>query len=80
MKARLEAVDSQHPETVALVVGPLVLFAVTDSGRGDASAFVGGEEDGARSVACVDPAGDVMKMMPFTAIGDQEYTTYLRVT
>ena len=31
MKARLEAVDAQHPETVALLVGPVVLFAITDA-------------------------------------------------
>ena len=29
MRMRLEAVDPQHPQTVALVYGPLVLFAIT---------------------------------------------------
>ena len=31
LKARLEAVDAQHADTVALLVGPIVLFAITDS-------------------------------------------------
>jgi len=28
---RIEALDRQHPETVALPFGPLVLFAITDN-------------------------------------------------
>ena len=31
MTLRLEPVDPQHPQTVALVFGPLVLFAITDT-------------------------------------------------
>jgi hypothetical protein len=34
MPLRLEAVDANHPNLVALVRGPLVLFAVTDSQPG----------------------------------------------
>ena len=29
MKLRLESIDPQHPQTVALLCGPLVLFAIT---------------------------------------------------
>ena len=46
LKARLEALDPQHADTVALIVGPIVLFAVTESAAyGDAGAVAGGEED-----------------------------------
>ena len=31
MRLRLEAVDAQHPNTVALLCGPLVLFAIADT-------------------------------------------------
>jgi DUF1680 family protein len=31
LKARVEAVDSQHADTVALLLGPVVLFAITGS-------------------------------------------------
>src|SRR3984957_19334855 len=31
LRTRLEAIDAQHPETVALLAGPLVLFAITDA-------------------------------------------------
>jgi uncharacterized protein len=31
MRLRLEAIDAQHPQTVALLCGPQVLFAITDA-------------------------------------------------
>ena len=44
MTTRLEAIDPQHPETVALMNGPLVLFAITESAaRGNAEAVAGGQ-------------------------------------
>jgi len=80
LTARLEAIDAQHPETVALLVGPLVLFAVMDSQPAATRAqLLAVKKNGAQSWQ-VETAGGVMKMMPFTAIEDQEYTTYLRVT
>jgi DUF1680 family protein len=79
MGARLEALDAQHADTVALLVGPLVLFAL------------GGQPTVTRAqllavkkmipdVWHVYTGNEVMKLMPFTAIEDQEYTTYLRLT
>jgi DUF1680 family protein len=80
LKARLEAIDAQHPETVALLVGPVVLFAVTDGEPTVTRAqLLAAKKSGAQSWQ-VEAAGGVMKMLPFTAIEDQEYTTYLRVT
>jgi DUF1680 family protein len=77
---RLEAIDAQHPETVAVVVGPVVLFAITDAEpkvtRGQ---LLAAKRIGAQSWQ-IETAGGPVKMLPFTAIGDQEYTTYLRVT
>lgn len=63
---RLEAVDAQHPDTVALVEGPLVLMAISEAltreellaGKGKTS----------------------LQFKPFMEIGDERYTTYLRVT
>ena len=44
MTYRLEAIDAQHPETVALMYGPLVLFAITDAPpAGDAEAITGSQ-------------------------------------
>ncbi len=80
MKTRLEAVDAAHSDTVALMVGPLVLFAITDSQPALTRAqLLGAKKTGAQSWQ-VETAGGVVKMLPFTGIEDQGYTTYLRVT
>jgi uncharacterized protein len=80
MKARLEAVDSQHADTVALVVGPLVLFAVTDTDPKITRAqLLAVTKTGLQSWQ-VETASGPIKMLPFTAIGEEQYSTYLRVT
>jgi hypothetical protein len=69
MTRRLEAVDRRHPQTVALVFGPLVLFAVTDRQpvltRADLLAANLVE---LRSWQ-VKTSGAPIKMLPFTALG-----------
>jgi DUF1680 family protein len=79
LKARLEAVDPQHAETVALVVGPIVLFAPTESAPTVTRAqLLAAKKTGTQSWR-IETASGAMKILPFTAIEDQEYTTYLRV-
>jgi DUF1680 family protein len=77
--SRLEAVDSRHPEVVALLWGPRVLFAVTNT----APALTRQQLLAARSLASeqwqVETTNGPMTMLPFTAINDQQYSTYLRV-
>jgi len=79
MTKRLEAVDLRHPQTVALVSGPLVLFAVTDTlpvlTRADLRAA---NRVNQRSWQ-VKTAGAPIKMLPFTEIGEEQYATYLRL-
>jgi hypothetical protein len=80
MTTGLEAVDAAHADTVALLVGPLVLFAVTDSQPAVTRAqLLAAKKSGAQSWQ-VETAGGLVKMLPFTAIGDEGYTTYLRVS
>jgi len=79
MKARLEAVDPQHADTVALVVGPVVLFAVTDADpRVTRAQLLAAKQNGTRSWQ-VETASGTLKMLPFTEIGEEPYTTYVRV-
>lgn len=79
MKARLEAVDPKHPETVALMVGPLVLFAITDAQPAVTRAqLLAAKKDGAQSWQ-VETAGGAVKMLPWVGIGEEEYSTYLRI-
>ena len=76
MTMRLEAVDPRHPQTVALVRGPLVLFAITDAQpvltRAD---LLAAKRMDQRSWQ-VKTASASFKMLPFTEIGDEQYTTY----
>ena len=80
MTTRLEPVDRQHPETVALAFGPLVLFAITDTqplltGAG----LLGAKRISERSWQVRTDAAPI-NMLPFTDIGEEQYSTYLRVT
>jgi hypothetical protein len=79
LKARLEAVDAQHTDTVALVTGPLVLFAITDSPPSVTRAqLLAAKKSGAQSWQ-VETASGTLKMLPWTEIEDKRYTTYLQV-
>ncbi|MGA9451468.1 MAG: hypothetical protein WBW41_09025, partial [Verrucomicrobiia bacterium] len=77
---RLEHIDPQHPQTVALLFGPLVLFAITDTQpsltRADLLAAKRMDQRSWQATT----AGAPLKLVPFTDIGDEQYSTYLRVT
>ncbi len=78
MKIRLEAVDAQHADTVAVLVGPLVLFG--DQVPGLTRAQLLGAKRMVRELWHVSTGGEIMKMVPWTVLEDQPYATYLRVT
>jgi uncharacterized protein len=80
MTSRLEAVDPRHPQIVALLLGPLVLFAVTDLQPVLTSADLLAASRVDQRSWQVRTARAPIKMLPFTDIGDEQYTTYLRVT
>ena len=76
---RLEAIDPQHPETVALLCGPLVLFAITDAPPVvTARQLLAAKKNGPQSWQ-VETGQGPMVMLPFTAIEDQQYSTYVEV-
>jgi uncharacterized protein len=80
MTMRLEPVDPQHSQTVALLFGPLVLFAITDSQPSLTRAnLLAAKRIDQRSWQ-VQTASAPIKMLPFTDIGEEQYSTYLRVT
>jgi len=78
---RLEAIDEMHPNTVALVRGPLVLFAAIESTPSVsrkqllAAARVPGQD-----VWEAETSSGSLQLVPFTAIGDRGYRTYLDVS
>ena len=79
MKMRLAAVDPEHPDTVTLVYGPLVLFAI-----GAVPGVTGKQLLAVKRTAPrkwqFESANGPVAMAPFIAIGDEEYSTYVRVT
>jgi DUF1680 family protein len=80
MKLRLEALDPKRPQTVALLCGPLVLFAITDAPPAVAARpLLAAKKNGLQSWQ-VETARGPMSMLPFTAIADQQYSTYVVIT
>jgi DUF1680 family protein len=80
MTTRLEPVDPQHPQTVALLCGPLVLFAIiADQPPLTRADLLSAKKLDKRSWQ-VTAGGSPIKLLPFTDIGDEQYSTYLHVT
>lgn len=80
MKRRLEAVDPQHADTVALLEGPLVLFALTDTEPKVSRVQLLVAKKTASKNWEVETAEGTMRMLPFTEIREEAYSTYMRVT
>ena len=79
MKPRLEPIDARHPQTVALLSGPLVLFAVTDSSPAVTARQLLAAKKAGPSSWQVETGAGALQMLPFTAIEEQPYSTYLNV-
>ena len=77
---RLEAIDSRHPKTVALLCGPLVLFAITDAVPVVTAPQLLAAKKVGKQDWQVETAAGPLKALPFTAIADEQYSTYLVVT
>jgi uncharacterized protein len=81
-KMRLEPIDPQHNETVALVCGPPVLFPITN-GSSPASVtraqLLAAKQTGEREWQTTSGSG-AMKLLPYVAIDEEQYSTYLHVT
>jgi DUF1680 family protein len=80
MKMRLEPIDEQHPKTVALLCGPLVLFAVGGAQPGLTSQQLLAAKKTQVQKWQVETASGPMTMLPFTAIVDEAYSTYMVVS
>lgn len=83
LKMRLEAIDAKHMDTVALLRGPLVLMAIKPQQKGPVPKMTREQLLTARRVSerqweSTSASGPVA-MMPFTSIGDQPYTTYVKL-
>jgi uncharacterized protein len=80
MTLRLDAIDAQHAQTVALMFGPLVLFAITDAAPSLTRAELLAAERLDRRSWQVKRANTTLKLLPFIEIEDEQYSTYLNIT
>jgi hypothetical protein len=80
---RLEPIDARHPDTVALVRGPLVLMATKAQQDSAVPTMTRQQLLSAKRTATdrwqVDSAEGVVTMLPFTSLGELAYTTYVKV-
>jgi uncharacterized protein len=80
MPLRLETVDANRPDLVALVRGPLVLFAVSDSqpsfDRAELLRANATNNDQGDSTAVAADGSSVI-MRPFSTINQESYSTYV---
>jgi uncharacterized protein len=79
LRTRLEPVNPRHQETVALLSGPLVLFAIGNTPASAAkNELLSAQKVGPQKWQAKTAAGSI-DFLPFTAIGDEAYTTYLKL-
>jgi len=83
LKMRLEAIDTRHTDTVALLRGPLVLMAVKHQQEGPVPKVTREQLLTARRASGrqweLNSANGPLTMMPFTSLGDRPYTTYVKL-
>jgi uncharacterized protein len=81
MTMRLEAIDSEHPDTVALVRGPLVLFPVTEKApRISRQQLLAARYLADKKAWQAETASGPLQLLPFTSIQGEPYTTYVALT
>ena len=82
MTTRLEPIDAQHPDIVALMYGPLVLFPLTSSASAPLltrQQLLATTRSAGKSWQAQTTNG-LVKLLPFTEISDETYTTYVPVS
>jgi DUF1680 family protein len=80
MKPRIEALDEAHPETVGVLFGPRVLFALASEPVAASKAHVLEIQQAGRGEWTLQSASGPVKMVPFTSVGDEPYLTYIQMT
>jgi len=76
---RLEAIDPGHPKTVAVLRGPLVLFAMGNNAPSlTREQLLAAVRQPQQATWRAEGSGGPLLLRPFSAIGDQPYTTYLK--
>jgi len=81
MPLRLEPIDNQHPDTVALLYGPLVLFAVTEAPpQITRQQLLAARYLPEKQSWQAETSAGPLRLLPFTTLQDERYSTYLQVS
>lgn len=79
MPMRLEAIDAQHPNSVALMRGPLALFVAAGKVPPmPRKQLLAARKLSGQTIWQVETTSVPVRMMPFTELGDQAYSLYLQ--
>lgn len=83
LRMRLEPIDARHPDTVALLRGPLVLMSVKEQLGGELPKLTRNQLLGTRRVSerawQAESANGPVSLLPFTSLGSRPYSTYVKV-
>jgi hypothetical protein len=80
LPVRLEPIDAEHPNTVAVVRGPLVLFAVEGTSASvSRQQLLAAERRPGEAAWRVTTSSGAMLFRSFSAINDEPYRTYMDV-
>jgi hypothetical protein len=81
MPIRLKAIDADHPNVVALVRGPLVLFPVTSTPPGltRQQLLAVRQLRGQLAWQADAKSGSPLRLLPFSKFEDEAYTTYVEL-
>jgi uncharacterized protein len=79
---RLEPISAKHPNTVALVRGPLVLFPITESAPAAVTRqqLLSAAQVAGQWMWQAKTGAGTLRLLPFSAITDERYATYLDVS
>lgn len=81
---RVESIDRQHPNVAALLAGPVVLFAISDKPEtSEPFSPTPAQLLAAKKLAPekwqIETAIEPVTLLPFTAIADEQYSTYWKM-
>ncbi|HYM28850.1 MAG TPA: hypothetical protein VET66_11915, partial [Steroidobacteraceae bacterium] len=81
-RPRLEALDTRHPDTVALLAGPLVLFPLRSGAAprtGQRAELLAVRQTAPKRWEAV-VGGTALSFLPYVAIDEEAYSTFLAVS
>jgi DUF1680 family protein len=84
LRMRLESIDAQHTDTVALLRGPLVLMVLKPELKSALPKMTRAQLLAARRVSQTqwqaDSSNGPVNLLPFTWLDSRPYTTYVKVS